>query len=194
MRHAGRKLWHIGGGLFLLWLWFALGRPRALLAYLALLALALAFDLARRALPRFAAWCRARLSAFLREGEAGRLSGMPPYLAGVGLALLLFPEPAAVAAVLFLAFGDVAATTVGERGGRRRVGEKSLEGTAAFFGAALLAGLASRAALGGPPLPALAAGAWSAALLELFMPSWANDNLVIPLAAALFMTLLGGAP
>ena len=193
MKHPGRKLWHVLGGLGLLATWFALGRPRAFFAYAGLLAAALAFDLARFALPRFDAWCHARLGAFLRRGETGRLSGTPAYVTGVAATLLLFPEPAAVAAILFLVVGDVTATTVGERWGRRRVGAKSLEGTAAFFAAALLAGLASRAALGGPPPGAVVAGAWSAALLELFMPRWANDNLVIPLAAAFFMTLLGGA-
>jgi dolichol kinase len=193
VKHAGRKLWHVLGGLGLLGIWFGLGRPRAFFAYAGLLAGALAFDLARLARPGFDAWCHRRLGAFLRPGESGRLTGTPAYVAGVALALLLFPEPAAVAAVLFLAVGDVAATTVGERWGRRRVGAKSLEGTAAFFAAALLAGFVSRAALGGPAAGAVVAGAWSAALLELFMPRWANDNLVIPLAAALFMTLLGGA-
>ncbi len=195
MKHAGRKLWHVGGGLVLLGAWFALGRARALQAYAALFAAVLAFDLARIRLPRFDAWCHDNLGAFLRRGEAGKLSGSPAYIAGVALALALFPEAAAVAAILFLAVGDVAATTVGERWGRRRVGDKSLEGTAAFFAAATLAGLAVRATLGAPPATAVLAGAWSAALLELFMPRWANDNLVIPLAAGLFMTLLsGGAP
>lgn len=192
MKHPGRKLFHLLGGLGLLGLWFLLGRRGALLAYGALLAGALLFDLARLLSPAFASWCAARLGAFLRRREAGRLSGMPTYVLGVALSLALYPEPAAVAAVVFLAFGDVAATGVGERWGRRRVGDKSLEGAAAFFAAAFLAGLAVRGLLGGPPAHVLAAGAWCAALLELLMPRWANDNLLIPLAAGLFMTLLGG--
>jgi dolichol kinase len=190
MKHLGRKLYHVLGGLGLLAVWFALGRPRAFYAYAALLAAALLFDAARFALPRFNAWAMAHLTGFLRPGEERKLNGTPPYVAGVALTLLLFPEPAAVAAILFLIAGDVSATTVGERWGRRRVGAKSLEGTAAFFVAAAAAGFAARALLGGPPAGALIAGAWCAALVELFLPRFANDNLLIPPIAAFAMTIL----
>jgi dolichol kinase len=193
VRHLGRKLYHVLGGLGLLGVWFALGRPRAFYAYAALLAVVLLFDLARFALPRFNAWAMRNLGGFLRPGEERSLNGTPPYIAGIALTLLLFPEPAAVAAILFLVVGDVSATTVGERWGRRKVGAKSLEGTAAFFAAACAAGFAARAALGGPPVGAVVAGAWCAALVELFLPKFANDNLVIPPVAAFAMTLLAPA-
>ena len=118
------------------------------------------------------------------------MTGTPAYVTGIGLTLLLFPEPAAVAAILFLVLGDVSATAVGERFGRHRVGAKSLEGTAAFFVAACAAGLAARVMLGAPPVGAVIAGAWCAALVELLLPKFANDNLVVPLVAALAMTIL----
>ena len=147
MKHPGRKFYHVLGGLGLLAIWFGLGRPRAFSAYAALLVTALLFDLARLALPRLNAWAMTHLAGLLRPGEAHKLSGTPSYVAGVGLTLLLFPEPAAVAAIAFLIAGDVAATTVGERWGRHKVGAKSLEGTAAFFVAACAAGLVARALL-----------------------------------------------
>jgi diacylglycerol kinase (CTP) len=192
--HPGRKLYHVLGGLGLLAVWFALGRPRAFYAFAAILAAALLFDLARFLAPRFNAWAMARLGGFLRPSEERKLSGTPPYIAGVALTLLFFPEPAAVAAILFLVVGDVSATAVGERWGRHKIGAKSLEGTAAFFAAAGIAGFAARAFLGGPPPAAIAAGAWCAALVELFLPRFANDNLVIPLAAAFAMTILTPGP
>jgi dolichol kinase len=71
--------------------------------------------------------------------------------------------------------GDVAATTVGERWGRHRVGAKSIEGTAAFFVAACAAGFAARALLSGPAPGAVVAGAWCAALVELLLPPFANE-------------------
>jgi len=194
VKNPGRKLYHVLGGLGLLAVWFALGRPRAFAAYGALLAAALLFDAARFLLPRFNARAMQSLGGFLRPGEKRTLNGTPPYIVGVAMTLLLFPEPAAVAAILFLVVGDVSATAVGERWGRRRVGAKSLEGTAAFFAAACAAGFAARAALGGPPAGAVVAGAWCAALIELFLPKFANDNLVIPPIAALAMTLLAPAP
>jgi diacylglycerol kinase (CTP) len=190
MKQLRRKLYHVLGGLGLLTVWFALGRPRAFFAYAALLAAVLLFDLARFALPRFNAWAMAHLTGLLRPGEEHKLNGTPPYICGVALTLLLFPEPAAVAAILFLAVGDVSATAVGESFGRHKIGGKSLEGTAAFFCAACLAGFAARAALHGPPAAAIVAGAWCAALVELFLPRFANDNLVIPLVAAFAMTIL----
>lgn len=190
MKHLGRKLYHVLGGLALLAVWFALGRPRAFFTYGAILAAALLFDAARFLAPGFNAWAMANLRGFLRPGEERKLNGSPAYICGVALTLLLFPEPAAVAAILFLVVGDVSATTVGERFGRHQVGAKSLEGTAAFFCAACLAGFAARALLPGPPPGAIVAGAWCAALVELLLPRFANDNLVIPLVAAFAMTIL----
>jgi dolichol kinase len=190
VRHLGRKLYHVLGGLGLLAVWFALRRPRAFYAFAAILAAALLFDLARWALPRLNAWAMANLTSLLRPGEERTLTGTPAYVAGIALTLLLFPEPPAVAAILFLVVGDVSATAVGERFGRHKVGAKSLEGAAAFFAAACLAGFAARAVLHGPPPGTILAGAWCAALVELLLPKFANDNLVIPLVAALAMTLL----
>jgi dolichol kinase len=192
IKQIGRKLYHVLGGLGLLGVWFALGRPRAFYAYAALLAAVLLFDVARFSVARFNAWAMASLGGFLRPGEERKLNGTPPYICGVALTLLLFPEPAAVGAVLFLVVGDVAATTVGERWGRHKVGAKSLEGTAAFFAAACLAGFAARAFTHGPAPEAIVAGAWCAALVELFLPRFANDNLVVPLVAAFAMTILAG--
>jgi len=194
MKHIGRKLYHVLGGLGLLAVWFALGRPRAFYVYAAILATVLLFDVARFLVPRFNVWAMANLQGFLRPGEARKLNGTPPYIVGVALTLLLFPEPAAVAAILFLVAGDVSATAVGERWGRHKVGAKSLEGTAAFFCAACLAGFAVRALLHGPPAGTVIAGAWCAALVELFLPRFANDNLVIPLVAAFAMTILAPGP
>ncbi len=190
IKHLGRKLFHVLGGLGLLAVWFAFGRPRAFFVYAALLAAVLLFDVARFLVPRFNAWAMTNLGGFLRPGEERKLNGTPPYICGVALTLLLFPEPAAVAAILFLVIGDVSATTVGERWGRRRIGAKSLEGTAAFFVAGCLAGFAARACVPGLAPGVIVAGAWCAALIELFLPRFANDNLVIPIVAAFAMTIL----
>ena len=190
IRHAGRKLYHVLGGCGLLCVWFAFGRPDSFFVYAILLAAALIFDLARFALPTFNVGAMANLRGFLRPGEERRLNGSPAYIAGVALTLLLFPEPAAVAAVLFLVVGDVSATTVGENFGRHKIGARSLEGTVAFFAAACAAGFAARAFLHAPPPGALVAGAWCAALVELFLPRFANDNLVVPLVSAFAMTVL----
>jgi dolichol kinase len=106
------------------------------------------------------------------------------------LTLLFYRTDIATAAICFLAFGDVAATTVGERYGRTKiVGDKSLEGTLAFAVIAVASGLALPLA-GIHLAPGLiAAGAFVAAGVEL-VPLRVNDNLVIPLVSGGVMELI----
>ena len=118
------------------------------------------------------------------------MTGTVPYLLGVGLSLLFYRVEIATAAICFLAFGDVAATTVGERFGKTKIsGAKSLEGTLAFFIAASSSGfllaLANIHLMSGIIL----AGALAAAVVEL-LPLPLNDNLIIPLASGGMMELI----
>ncbi len=190
MKHPGRKLFHLLGGLGLLSLYYLLGRERALAAYAALLAAVLALDLARLKIPSFNRFVYERFGSFIRPSERDRLTGTGPYILGIGLSLLLFRPEIATAAVCFLAVGDVAATTVGERYGRTKIsGEKSLEGALAFIAAAAAAG--SLLGLVGIPVThgLVLTGALVAAAVEL-LPLRVNDNLVIPLASGGAMELI----
>ena len=191
MKHVGRKLYHAAGGLFLLGLYLLLGPEKAFFVYLLLFLGILAFDLARLRLPSLNAWALERMGTLLRPGEADTLSGSPTYILGVALSLFLFDLPVAIAAVLFLVFGDVAATIIGEYWGKTRFLGKSFEGTAAFVVAAFAAGLVPR--LYGLSLSffVLFAGAVTAAIVELLTPRRLNDNLTIPLISGAVMTLLG---
>lgn len=183
MKNVGRKFYHAFGGIFLLVVYIIAGRRLAFVLFAILLAGILLFDLARIRIPAFGRWAQARLSSLLRPGEEGKISGSPSYVLGIALALFLFDLPVAVAAVLFLAFGDVAASIVGEAWGRTRFLGKSLEGTAAFIAVALIAGLTAGALGYAPTLPVLAAGAIVAAFVEIFTPRALNDNLTIPLVS-----------
>jgi dolichol kinase len=190
MKHIGRKLYHLFGGLGLLSLYFLLGRPIALLLYALLFLLVLTVDLIRLRVPAFNDFVMTRFSSFIRASEARKLTGTPPYVLGIGLTLLLYRTEIAVAAICFLAFGDVAATAVGERYGRTKIaGEKSLEGTVAFVAAAVLAGILMHFA--GFPLAygLVVTGALAAAGVEL-LPLPVNDNLVIPVVSGGVMELI----
>jgi dolichol kinase len=110
----------------------------------------------------------------------------------VALSLFLFDLPVAIAAVLFLVFGDVAATIIGESWGRTSLLGKSLEGTAAFVVAGIAAGALPHLFGRGLPFPVLFAGAVTAAIVELLTPRRLNDNLTIPLISGAVMTLLSG--
>lgn len=190
MNHIGRKLYHLLGGLGLLWLYFYLGRERVFIVYAILIIAILTLDIARLKLPLFNRFLYRHFGSFIRKNEEGKLTGTAPYLLGVALTLFLYRTDIAAAAVCFLAFGDVAATTIGERYGKTKItGEKSLEGTLAFVGAAVIGGL-SLSLVGISPMYGLVfAGAFAAAAVEL-LPLRVNDNLVIPLASGGVMELI----
>lgn len=190
MSHIGRKLYHLLGGLGLLWLYFLLGRDRVFVVYAILIVIILSVDIARLRLPVFNRFMYRRFGSFIRNNEKGKLTGTAPYVLGVALTLFFYRTDIAAEAVCFLAFGDVAATTIGERYGKTKItGEKSLEGTLAFVGAAIVGGL-SLSLVGISPMYGLVfAGALAAAVVEL-LPLPVNDNLVIPLASGGVMEVI----
>jgi len=189
MKHIGRKLYHLIGGIGLLSLYYLLGRDRALLFYAALFLVALGLDIIRLSIPSVNDLIFARFSSFIRKNEAHKLTGTAPYVLGIGLSLYLYSTVVATVAICFLAFGDVAATAIGERYGRTKIGDKSLEGTAAFVLAALAAGgTLALIGLGLSPW-VMVPGALVAAGVELLtLP--VNDNLVIPIVSGGAMELL----
>ncbi len=186
MKHLGRKIYHLFGGTGLLALYYVLGRERALLLYGALFCLVLTLDIIRLKIPSINRFIYSRFGSFIRKNEANKLTGTAPYVLGIGLSLFLYSPEVATAAVCFLAFGDVAATAVGERYGKIKIRDKSLEGTAAFILAALTAGFLLTL-IGIAPLPwVIVLGALVAAGTEL-IPLPINDNLVIPLVSGAIM-------
>jgi len=188
VKHLGRKVYHLAGGLALLSAYYLFGRDRALMGYAVLFVIVLGLDIMRLTVPAVNRFVYARFTSFIRENEAQKLTGTAPYILGIGLSLYLFPLAVATTAICFLAFGDVAATTFGERYGRTKIGNKSLEGTAAFFVAAIAAGgILSSLGLGLAPW-VMVLGACIAAGVELLtLP--VNDNLVIPIVSGGAMEL-----
>jgi len=188
MMHLGRKLFHLLGGLGLLCLYFLVGRNTAFLLYGILLLVVLLFEVARLTIPAFNEFFFARFGTFVRMREKRKLTGTVPYILGAGLSLYAYSTNVASAAICFLAFGDVAATTIGERYGRTKIGDKSLEGAFAFLTAALAAGmLLSLFGLHLPPWVAVL-GALAATGIEL-LPLRVNDNFMIPLLSGAIMEL-----
>jgi dolichol kinase len=193
MKHLGRKLFHLVGGLGLLSLYYLLGRQQALICYGLLIVVVLAVDITRLRVPAFNRFIQARFSSFIRKNEANKLTGTAPYVLGIAISLLLYRTDIATAAICFLAFGDVAATTVGERYGRTKIsGEKSLEGMLAFVAAAFLSGVLLN--FSGIHLlhGLILAGSIIAACVEL-LPLPVNDNLVIPVVSGGAMELIARA-
>lgn len=189
MKHIGRKLYHVIGGIGLLSLYYILGREQALAFYSVLFILVLTADVVRLKVPAINRFIFSNFRTFIRNNEENKLTGTAPYVLGIGLSLYLFRADIATAAICFLAFGDVAATTVGERYGRTKIGNKSMEGSIAFVVAATASGLLL--SLAGIHLMhgIILTGAIVAAGVEL-LPLPVNDNLVIPLVSGIAMTLV----
>lgn len=186
MKHLGRKIYHLFGGLGLLSLYFILGRERALLFYGVLFFIVLTLDVARLKIPSVNRFIFSRFGSFVRPSEEHKLTGTAPYVLGIGLSFFFYSAAVATAAVCFLAFGDVAATAVGERYGKTKIGDKSLEGTTAFIVAALAAGFLLTL-IGIEVIPGvIVLGALTAAGVEL-IPLPVNDNLVIPIVSGAIM-------
>ena len=119
-----------------------------------------------------------------RLGEKEHLILRPTYLAlGVILVLLLFPTNVAYASIAVVALGDPVAGLIGGRFGRIKYRGRSIEGFA--FG--LIAAFAG-ASIWITPMLAL----WGAlAGMGLEFSGIFEDNLTIPIGAALTMLLLG---
>ncbi|MBI5696700.1 MAG: hypothetical protein HZC51_13390 [Nitrospirae bacterium] len=187
MQKIGRKIYHMSGGLIMVAAYAALGRTSGLAFLGGLFLVATAIDVARLKTPAFNEFMYAHFSRFIRESEKDRLTGTPWYVLGVLLAAALYDLPVAAYAVAFLACGDVAATTVGERWGTIKIsGVKSLQGTLAFIVVASLVGfLISRVFY--PVSPAVfLVGALVAAMVEI-LPLKLDDNLTVPVVSGAVM-------
>jgi dolichol kinase len=179
-RELARKAFHVSSAVLPLLVWMA---PRwlALAVLLPMAAVAVGVDWTRlrfRA-PRY--WFLRYTRRMLRHHERRRFAGATYMAVAYAAAVLLFPKPVAVMAMLFNGFGDAAAALVGKRFGRHRTAwGKSWEGFAAGLAVNLAVGLTISAL--SPELPALAAvaGGTAAAVLE-FLDLPIDDNVRVTL-------------
>jgi dolichol kinase len=189
MKHIGRKLYHLCGGVGLLLLYYILGRDRALHFYACFFLIVLGIDILRLRVPAVNRFIITKFSSFIRKNEEHKLTGTAPYILGIGISLYAYSTAIATAAVCFLAFGDVASTAIGERYGRTKMRDKSLEGTTAFIFTALAAGL-MLSFLGIDLIPGVMVfGVLVAAGVEI-LPLPVNDNFSIPILSGAAMELL----
>lgn len=114
---------------------------------------------------------------------------------GCGIAFFIFPLHIASAACIILSVGDAFSTIVGKRFGRKRIfGVKTFEGSIAFFISSLFAALLFVS------IDIAIIGCLTAMVTEMLLghekilknprTRWLNDNLLIPILAALVMFLV----
>ena len=149
---------------------------------------AIAIDVVRVHERRVGSLFRALLGGMLREHERWSLLGSTYLFIAALLAVELFPQAIAAAALGFTVLGDAFAAMVGRGWGRPRFFGKSVEGALAGF-AACLAWAAFLGLSGHLPWGVLLAGAAVASLVE-FLPIPLDDNLGVTLFAGYTMKLL----
>lgn len=148
-------------------------------------------DVTRAYTPEFQAFIERYFGFMMRSDESGEatpvLNGATWVLIAITLLLLLFPADIALPIFIMFMLSDAAAALVGRRLGTHRWmgGNRTLEGSAAFFVVAVVA-LGVLAAL---PWWLVGTAAAAATLLEA-VDMRLNDNLVVPFLTTLLVTLV----
>ena len=156
--------------------------------FLLLTAGAIALDVLRIHESRVRTFFRQFFGQMIREHERLSLLGSTYLLLAALIAVEVFPQPIAAAALGFTVLGDAMGALVGKAWGRHRFFNKSLEGVLGCFAACLVWG-AFVVAMTDLPWPVVLAGAVTAAIVEA-LPIPLDDNLGITLAAGYAMKLL----
>jgi len=146
-----------------------------------------AFEAIRFSCARLNKYLVKRFAYLIKRREKRNITAATFYVAGLLLAVGLFPKNIAMMAMAFMAVGDPIASVVGRLWGERK--GKSIIGSVAFFVSSFVAGLILLEVGITVPLFTLFAGAIGATLAEFFCPL-GDDNLSIPVIAGFVMKLL----
>jgi len=181
-RRIVRRLWHILGGSFFPVLALFISREALLIAIGSVTVGFLLGEVIRLAFPAVNRRMILCLSGALKDDESYQPTSSTYLLISTLLVFLLFDKYIAIAALFFLAIGDLTASVVGETWGRRRLWHKTLEGSLACLVTCLAIGMF----LAGLDLispPVIIVGAIAATVTEV-LPLHIDDNLTMPLASA----------
>lgn len=119
----------------------------------------------------------------VRPRERDNFTGATNILASGWLCIVLFATPAAAMGMATIILGDTAAALVGRRWGRHKItGNRSWEGSSAFFLAAVVGGVL----IPGVSWPLALAAAALATVVEA-VSQRVDDNLSVPLMVGLFV-------
>ncbi|WP_233186306.1 glycerol-3-phosphate acyltransferase [Thermotoga sp. KOL6] len=123
-----------------------------------------------------------------RKDERKQISSISLFLLGVILSFLLFDKHIAFTAGCFLAFGDMAAKIIGASFGKRKLFDKTVEGT--MVGLVIDLFIAYAISLSGLlDLSSALIGGLTATVCEI-LPLSIDDNVSVPLCSSLVMSLL----
>lgn len=147
----------------------------------------LALDLIRLFSKKINVFFFKNVKDFYRLKEYKKFSSMTIFLFAVFLTVLLFEKSIAILAVSYLIFGDFFSKFFGIQFGRKRIFEKSLEGSLAHLNACLISGYIFLHYVS-VPIPVYLTGAFAATISEA-LPLGVNDNFSVALLSASSMTV-----
>jgi dolichol kinase len=121
--HLTRKVWHMGMGLFMAFLYYLSGMSISLAVVLlgSAFGAAVLLETARLRIPAFNERMIRLWGPVMRSCEINKMSGTPYYILATLLAIAIFPKPVAVLSILYLACGDPMASLVGIIYGNRSI-------------------------------------------------------------------------
>jgi dolichol kinase len=161
-----RRVFHATNGTLVVLAVAVLGlkSSTAIIILAAVLAFSVILDVARLFDPKVNILFFRAFSSLASPREAKKIASSTWYALSLLLALLLFPQPYALAGILVLAWADPAASVVGQKWGKSPFLAGSVRGTATFV---------------------LVASLVEASPLDL------DDNLIVPLTTAGILFLIG---
>ncbi len=192
MKKWQRNVYHLGTGLL-----FPLGyyfghKPGAIITISIFFIILLTLEIARFKHPGFNKWAFKHLNPLFKPKEKSHLVGTTYFLLGALITVIFAPKHIAILSLTFLAISDVAAAFVGERYGRIKLFDKTLEGSIAFFITSLICGILlmqlPKIQTAGFNLQLVILGALTATLVE-FLPLKIDDNFTVPIITSLVMMI-----
>jgi dolichol kinase len=136
-----RKAIHLSSLLIPLIYWH-IGRLQALLILTPMTAGFLLVDVSKHFVPFLSTWYHSTFGTMLRNHELSRdrlhLNGATWITLAAFVLIAFFPKTISVAAFAMVSVSDTVAALVGKRYGRHRYGQKSIEGSLAFFASAVV--------------------------------------------------------
>jgi len=162
---------------------------RTLLVFVGSIALLfILIDVIRFALRQANELLTVRIKNFLKKAESRRFSSMTMFLVAAFIVILVFKQDIAVAALTYLIFGDIFSKIYGLGFGKHKLFDKTVEGTLAYLGGALICAYILYTSLHIPPLM-LVIGAIAATVAE-FMPIGLDDNFTVGIVSGAVMTVV----